>query len=90
MRDDRFQRFFWRGLRTARRHRVGVFRGPMLVVQAETSTVGEAWIDQPGVRIATTNGDHLSMCHAPHVHGLTDIVNSFVTSYLADGSVAPS
>jgi thioesterase domain-containing protein/aryl carrier-like protein len=88
MRDDRFQRFFWRGISTARRHRTGVFRGPMLVVQAETSTVGEAWLDQPGVRIATTTGDHLSMCHAPHVQGLADIVNTFITSYLADGSAA--
>jgi len=90
MRDDRFQRFFWRGIRTARRHRAGEFHGPMLVMRAETSTVGELWLDQPGVRIATTTGDHLSMCHAPHVHGLADIVNAFIISCLADGSVAPS
>jgi thioesterase domain-containing protein/aryl carrier-like protein len=88
MRDDRFQRFFWRGIRTARRHRAGVFLGPMLVVQAETSTVGQEWLDQPGVRIATTTDDHNSMCHAPHVQGLADIVNTFITSYLADGSAA--
>jgi len=86
MRDDRFERFFWRGIRTARRHRVGVFSGPMLVVQAETSTVGEDWLDQPGIRIETTRGSHLSMCHAPHVQGLVDIVNTFVTSCREDVS----
>ena len=86
MRDDRFQRFFWRGIRTARHHRAGVFFGPMLVVQAETSTAGEGWLDQPAVRVKTSRGDHLSMCHAPHVHGVVDIVNTFVTSCREDVS----
>jgi len=81
MRDDRFQRFFWRGIRTAQRHRARVFNGPMLVVQAEKSTVGEDWLDQSDVRVVTSRGDHLSMCHSPHVHGLVDIVNTFVMSY---------
>jgi hypothetical protein len=58
----------------------------MLVVQAETSTAGEGWLDQPAVRVKTSRGDHLSMCHAPHVHGVVDIVNTFVTSCREDVS----
>jgi pimeloyl-ACP methyl ester carboxylesterase len=88
MRDDRFMRLLLCGVRSARNHRASVFSGPTLVIQAAKSRVGENWTDHPLLRIETSQGDHTSMCHAPHVHGLADIVNTFITSCLAEGSVA--
>lgn len=86
-RDDRFTRFFWRGVRLARRHRPRIFTGPMLVVEAERSAVGEGWLDHPQVKVVTTEGDHLSMCHPPYVQGVVDEVTAFVTSCREDVSI---
>jgi hypothetical protein len=52
----------------------------MLVVEAERSAVGEGWLDHPQVKVVTTQGDHLSMCHPPYVQGVVDEVTAFVTS----------
>jgi acyl-coenzyme A synthetase/AMP-(fatty) acid ligase/pimeloyl-ACP methyl ester carboxylesterase len=88
LRDDKFRQFFWIGVRSAKRHRAGVFTGRVLLIQAEGSSVGLHWRDQPQLQVERTHGNHVSMCHAPHVQGLVDIVNTFVTSCLADGSIA--
>jgi hypothetical protein len=83
-RDEKFRSYFWIGVRAVRGYRVGVFTGGLLVLQAENSTVGLDWQDQPLVRVETTRGNPVSMRHAPHVQGLTAIFNTFVTSCLAD------
>jgi thioesterase domain-containing protein/aryl carrier-like protein len=88
LRDDRFRRFFWIGVRTAKRHRARIFDGRILVLQAENSTAGLDWQDQPQVQVESTCGNHVSMCHAPHVQSLVDIVNTYITSCLANDSIA--
>lgn len=76
--DRRHHLFYRRGIRSARRHRAGVFGGPMLVVEVPGSRASSSWSGEPGLESALVPGGHNSMIWPPNVRSVAEVIHEFL------------
>ncbi|MEN9802697.1 MAG: hypothetical protein RLZ37_1822 [Actinomycetota bacterium] len=84
--DRRFTRLLRHAARVARRHEVGVFGGPTLLVCANGSSAGEKWRSEPNLRVVHVAGGHNTMLQPPYVDETTEKIQEFISESQAPHS----
>lgn len=87
--DRRFTRFFRHAVRVARRHEVGVFGGPTLLVCAHGTSADEKWRSEPNLRVVHVAGGHNTMLQPPYVDETTEMIQEFISESQAAHSPSP-
>ena len=86
--DRRFNRFFRHAVRVARRHEMGVFGGPTLLVCAHGTSADESWQSEPNLRVVHVAGGHNTMLQPPYVDETTKRIQEFITESRATHSAS--